>query len=611
MESSVATPEALSYTDIGHPSLETSYSPPDTVRYNVTFGDGGSIDNPTDRMDKADSEQYKPRISSEIANDEIDSDPQAQLYTITENGIFPADKVDLPTEEKSLYELELKTNEQNKALQNIKTSEEPQQIKVLFATKVNSQNQTEKHHSVQVFTPKGYDENGRLQFEISSTLQVEVCEAEEEEPDSETEEPNDRAQEPEADASQSDTLAPDNDQDPREGVGEERVDETTSDILDNDDATPATAPLGNSGTEATPEIHPRSEPQTTDEVLEETSSRQANQHPDQPSPTGGLPAAIVPTEETEKATQGLAESLTDTLADTASSRAQSATTAELPEETSLPSRKKPSETPISTPIVSKKIGTSSTISHTEQKPQTVAPPAINEVSSQNTADARQGHQPVAKTETVSPVTEPAREQVIESAGDNRQQISTPRRETIEPQADSPKLVGNKTVDNNISTITRPGDTTEEIAPNPAKTANTEPSIREFLETARTINQTPPPTPMETIPEILARGQEASSQTQIEGLNGDLTITVRPANETLGANNAVAHVSFEGLPDNTSQTVFTTANTLPPDRIDILSSGHARSGYPPTATDLTAYFTPLDKKRQKNKPTTLSPAGATV
>lgn len=610
MESSVATQEALSYTDIGHPSSETSYSPPDTVRYNVTFGDGGSIDNPTDRMDKADSEQYKPKNSSEIANDEIDSDPQSQLYIITEDGIFPADKVDLPTEEKSLYELELKTNEQNKALQDIKTSEEPQKIEVLFATKVNSQNQTEKHYSVQEFIPKGYDVKGRLQFEISSTLRVEVCEAEDEESAGEIKETDDLTQEPETDVNQLGALASDSDQDPKESAGGKDIGETMPDTLDNDD-TPAAAPPGNSGTEDTSEVYPQPKPQTTDEVLEETSSRQANQHPDQPSPAGGLPATIVPTEKTEKAAQGLAESLTDTLTDTAPSRTQSTTTAELPEETSLPSRKKPSETPISTPIVSKKIVTSSTISHTERKPQTVAPPAINEVSSQNTADARQVHQPVTKTETVSPVTEPAKEQVIESAGDNRQQISTPRRETIEPQADSPKLVGDKTVDNNISTVTRPGDTTEEIAPNPAKTANTEPSIREFLETARTINQTPPPTPMETIPEILARGQEASSQTQIEGLNGDLTITVRPANETLGANNAVAHVSFEGLPDNTSQTVVTTANTLPPDRIDILSSGHARSGYPPTATDLTAYFTPLDKKRQRNKPTTLSPAGATV
>ena len=607
MESSVATPEAPPYAGADPSLLETSYSPSGAVEYNVTFEEKDDpMGSPADGIGGAGVEQYRPRSSSEVAKDEIDSEPQAQLYIISEDGIFPADKVDLPTEKKSPYELVLGTNEQNKALQDIKTSEEPQQIEVLFTTKVNSQNQTEKHYSVQEFIPKGYDKEGRLQFEISSTLRVEVCKAEEEESAGET-------KEPETDASQSDALTPDSNQDPKESTNEKATKETTSEVLDNDGAPPATTPLNNSGTEATTGTHYQAEPQTDDEILEETTSRQIAQNPDEPSPTGGSPTAITPTEETGKATQGVAEPSIDTPVDATSSHAQLATIAKSPQTTSRPDRKKSSGTPALEPAVAEVADVSTaTIAQTEQKPQTVAPLVINEASRPDVTRVQQESQPLVKPETVLVVAGPVKEQAIKLTGDNRQQVATPLQETAEPQADSPKLAENKVVDKTPPTMAvRTEETTEETTQNPIKATDIAPSILEFLETAYAINQTPPPMPVETIPRIPVREQEVSPQAKIKEGNGDLTITIKPANEILGVDNTFASVSFEGLSNNTSHIAVPMTNTLPHNQIDTLASSPTPPGHQPAKSDLVTYFTPLDKKRQKNKPTTLSPAGATV
>lgn len=130
-----------------------------------------------DESDAISSSENELTNSSEIDFDAKDDKPQTQTYVIAEDGkIFPEDKVDKP-EERLNYELELKTEEQRQALSEIQdSSEKSVEIKILFSTETDNQGRIVKSYSVQTYTPRGEDENGRTRFELSSDIEIEIIE---------------------------------------------------------------------------------------------------------------------------------------------------------------------------------------------------------------------------------------------------------------------------------------------------------------------------------------------------------------------------------------------------------------------------------------------------
>lgn len=174
METSVST------VDLGAYDALSSETPQENLDLTTSYEDSvGDTDTETAVVV---FEGERPRRAPATSHETHDTEQRTQVckYIIDSNGrMFPADEIDntdLMDEEK--HELIIKDGNQEQAIAEMKATLKPQEAKVLFKTEVNDKGQIEKHYSVQVFTPGDIDSNGRLPFDLSSELLIEIEEPE-------------------------------------------------------------------------------------------------------------------------------------------------------------------------------------------------------------------------------------------------------------------------------------------------------------------------------------------------------------------------------------------------------------------------------------------------
>lgn len=427
MESPAATVEAPAIPS-GEGGINTPYGD-----FEKKFSLGGELYSATFEED---SEPEKPRKSSSVDRKEIDSEPQAQTYVITDKGVFPVDKADEPAEIRNAYEL-TQTAEQKKIIEEIKISTEQQHIEVLFKTVTNDQGQTEKHYSVQTFTPEEKpDPKGRQKFVLSSELRIDIVDKEELESESDGSE--------EKSATTETKQVEDPQVDPVEKNQETETDEKSQTTKQTSQEPIKSEPKKPEAKEVH-SANASSSPSDTPDTIPPSTAPRPDSEPEEPTPTDGLlgePIREADSPDTSRAEstdeqqeqsspQPLAESFTDVHKGTpvASEAVVAESSGETTEGQTI------IDTPsqfTSEPMVATKNNSDIIEAATEQPSQVATSDTIRQTTSSSPVAETQSHNPIKPQETVS-IEEFNKNQIA------KQEVTNPRAEVAEQQTSNPQV----------------------------------------------------------------------------------------------------------------------------------------------------------------------------
>ena len=557
--------------------------------YNVSFVEG-------------EDEPEKPRDSSSVGHNEEDSKPQAQTYVITDEGVFPVDKADEPAEIRDRYELIQQSTEQKKIIEEIKTSTEQQHIEVLFKTVTNDQGQTEKHYSVQTFTPdEKPDPKGRRKFVLSSELRIDIIDREELES-----EPSGAEQES---AVAIKKQAVDSQVNPVEKNQETETDEK-SQTTEQTSQEPIKSEPKKPEAKEVHSANASSSPSDTPDTIPPSTAPQPDSEPEEPTPTDGplgepireadspdtSRAESTDEQQEQSSPQPLAESFTDVHKGTpvASEAVVAESSGETTEGQTI------IDTPnqfTSEPMVATKNNSDIIEAATEQPSQVATSDTIRQTTSSSPVAETQSHNPIKPQETVS-IEEFNKNQIA------KQEVTNPRAEVAEQQTSNPQVE---------ATATNPEPVHESKAQDQQTTKRDleKPSVSFPSERIAT---TPTERPKETTPvtaePLTAPSHEAPQPSSEVSLDSDLTMIIDSYSDTAQNPENTTHpkvsVSFESSPiaDVLSSTIASTSATNP---LDHLRSRvlHFPTFTPVTSDDLTAVFTNR-KPSKRRRPASLAP-----
>ncbi|NCU29519.1 hypothetical protein EOM60_02820 [Candidatus Saccharibacteria bacterium] len=593
MESPAATVEAPAIPS-GEGGINTPYGD-----FEKKFSLGGELYSATFEED---SEPEKPRKSSSVDRKEIDSEPQAQTYVITDKGVFPVDKADEPAEIRNAYEL-TQTAEQKKIIEEIKISTEQQHIEVLFKTVTNDQGQTEKHYSVQTFTPEEKpDPKGRQKFVLSSELRIDIVDKEELESESDGSE--------EKSATTETKQVEDPQVDPVEKNQETETDEKSQTTKQTSQEPIKSEPKKPEAKEVH-SANASSSPSDTPDTIPPSTAPRPDSEPEDPTPTGeplGEPLRTADSPDTSKAgttvneqpelstPQPPAESPADVHEGTpvASEAVVAESSGETTEGQTI------IDTPsqfTSEPMVATKNNSDIIEAATEQPSQVATSDTIRQTTSSSPVAETQSHNPIKPQETVS-IEEFNKNQIA------KQEVTNPRAEVAEQQTSNPQVE---------ATATNPEPVHESKAQDQQTTKRDleKPSVSFPSERIAT---TPTERPKETTPvtaePLTAPSHEAPQPSSEVSLDSDLTMIIDSYSDTAQNPENTTHpkvsVSFESSPiaDVLSSTIASTSATNP---LDHLRSRvlHFPTFTPVTSDDLTAVFTNR-KPSKRRRPASLAP-----